>query len=109
MDGDRRPRVRTVARSVGPTGGGSAEQRWVHLERLAETTGRGWALSLRGAFLGEGRSTEGGWPGTKREARALLADSIAASTHDLAGASSDELERSVASLYAAARRHWLTR
>jgi hypothetical protein len=84
-------------------------QRSMQLERLADDAGRGWARSLLAAFNQERRPAEGGWPGTKREARALLADAIAASTHDLSGANSDEIERCAVSLYSAARYHWLKR
>jgi hypothetical protein len=85
------------------------EQRSMQLQRLADDAGQGWARSLLAVFTQEKRPVEGGWPGTKREARVLLADAIAASTQDLSGANSDELERCAVSLYSAARHHWLKR
>ena len=66
----------------------------------ATRIGRAWAEEVRAALHRDGRSANGGWPGTMREARQHAARS------DDALCTADR-EAAVHALYAAARSHWL--
>lgn len=81
------------------------EVRRAQLERGAIAAGERWADQCRETLRQQGRLPSGGWPGTVREARALVA---AYFRTELSGPALtfEELERAAKISYARARRHW---
>lgn len=73
------------------------------LRDIALDVGRRWFDSWRVRLRGEGRSIEGGWPGTIKEARALVAASIR-----LPNVTMEELGWAARTSWAEAKRAWLT-
>lgn len=87
----------------------SAETRATILERAALEAARSWTATCFAALAQEGRRVDGGWPGTIREARTLVA---AEATRALAGQAMtllthEELDRLAQTTYEEARRAWL--
>ena len=66
--------------------------------------GASWARRCMADLRAEGRSVAGGWPGTRSEARRLVAEQVAVSG---SRPSYDEIERLVARAYSEARDTWL--
>lgn len=85
----------------------SAESRATLLEKAALDAARSWTATCFAALAQEGRRVDGGWPGTIREARTLVA---AEATRALAGQAlltHEELDRLAQTTYEEARRAWL--
>lgn len=78
------------------------------LEQGAITTGERWADRWCDSLRRQGRRASGGWPGTVREARALVAAYFTAELHGPA-LTYDELECAAKISYASAKHHWHTR
>jgi hypothetical protein len=81
------------------------EVRRAQLEQGAIAAGERWADRCRESLLQQGRRPSGGWPGTVREARALVAAHFKT---ELSGPAPtfEELELAAKISYARARRHW---
>jgi len=82
------------------------EARRALLERGAIATGERWADGWRETLRQQGRRASGGWPGTVREARALVAAYFKAELHGPA-LTYDELECAAKISYARAKHQWL--
>lgn len=63
-----------------------------------------WARRRMADVRAEGRSIAGGWPGTRSEARRIVAEQVAASG---SRPSHDEIEHLVTRAYSRARETWL--
>jgi hypothetical protein len=73
------------------------------LRDIALDVGKRWFDRWRAQLVGEGRCIEGGWPGTIKEARALVAASIR-----LPNVTSEELGWAARTSWAEAKRAWLS-
>lgn len=91
----------------GPPG---LELRKTLVQQTATAAGEVWAGWWRTQLESQGRAATGGWPGTLSEARARVFDSVLpemqkCGVHEL---SFDERELAAKTLYATARRRWLS-
>jgi len=79
------------------------------LRAAPAAVGAAWARDVSARLAAEGRSVEGGWPGTIVEARALISGRLRAELvgRDLHQASSEELVAAAARTYDEARSAWL--
>lgn len=79
------------------------------LRAAPAAVGAAWARSVSGKLASEGRSVEGGWPGTIVEARALISGRLRVELvgRDLRQASNEELVAAAARTYEEARSAWL--
>lgn len=84
-------------------------QRREQLAGVAEGAGVGWAQRLIRELTDDRRDIVGGWPGTMREARAVILKSLERSLPPSFAISHDETLEVVRTGYAAARRTWLAR
>jgi hypothetical protein len=85
------------------------EARRTLLVATAANVGRRLFAVRRSEVLGEGRAIAGGWPGTIREARAVVVAALApalAQRH-MPGPTNDELGWVMHAAYGEARRAWL--
>lgn len=84
--------------------------RRVLLGRAAESAGEGWAMERIAELRADHRRIQGGWPGTLREARALLHTSLPPSlaAEACSPPTRDEIEQAVRQAYATARDTWHT-
>jgi hypothetical protein len=82
--------------------------RRVLLGRAAEAAGAGWANQRIAELQAERRTIQGGWPGTLREARAFLNNSLPRSlaAEAVSPPTREELEQAVRQAYAVARDTW---
>jgi hypothetical protein len=79
------------------------------LEEGAAAVGAAWAQGLCSSIRREGRAIEGGWPGTRLEARARVAAGLADSLfrRGMSQLTGEELTRATEVTYARARQQWL--
>lgn len=84
-------------------------KRGVILRTAPTAVGTAWATALCANLAHEGRSVEGGWPGTIIEARALISRHlrIELEGRDMRQPSSEELVAAAAATYERARAAWL--
>jgi len=75
------------------------------VERAAADVAAAWVGGLIHELRTEGRAVAGGWPGTLREGRGLVLSALA--VRGLNPTPFDELEQTVRTAYALARRKWL--
>jgi hypothetical protein len=87
------------------TAGGA--QRRAQLEGAAEGAGVDWANRLIRELISDQRDIVGGWPGTLREARTAMLESLERSLPASFAISHDEQLQVIRVGYAAARRTWL--
>jgi hypothetical protein len=80
------------------------------LDSVAVQIGRKLFLHQRDMLVGEGRSVVGGWPGTKREARAVVVSVLGPTLAErrMAAPTLDELTSVMHAAYGEARRTWLS-
>jgi hypothetical protein len=78
------------------------------IEETATTLGRTWAVGRRRDLQREGRPASGGWPGTLREARALVEHALPMEMQGRSMNAITEPERELAArtAYASARNEW---
>ena len=79
------------------------------LRAAPAAVGAAWARDVSASLAHEGRSVEGGWPGTIVEARALISSHLRTELvgRDMRQASSEELAAAAARTYEEARTAWL--
>ena len=84
------------------------EARRVLLRETAFVAGREWFASWREDLVREGRSMDGGWPGTLSEARARVTASVgrALARRKMDTATYEELGLAVRAAYDEAKRAW---
>ena len=107
--------VDSAALPGGEAAGGSRRARRVSASRqslLVEAPaalGAAWAHGLCAGMQREGRSIEGGWPGTVVEARAMVLGHLVRelARRGMAPPSTAELTSATEITYDRARRHWL--
>jgi hypothetical protein len=87
---------------------GNASSRRGFIEETAATLGRTWAVGCRRDLQREGRPASGGWPGTLREARALVEHAFPVEMQGRRMNAITEVERELAvrTAYASARNEW---
>ncbi len=86
-----------------------ATRRSALLERTAVSVGETWARRVLAELCSEGRSAQGGWPGTISQARSRVSVVV---TSELARArfrpaAADEVDKTTRAAYAHARGVWL--
>jgi hypothetical protein len=81
----------------------------VLLSECVDVVCAAWVSSWRKALQKEGRAMQGGWPGTKAEARARILQFVGAelTRKHLPFPTPEQLDKASAEVYAAARRAWL--
>lgn len=84
-------------------------RRQAQLAGVAEDAGIGWAQQRIRELTDDQRDIVGGWPGTMREARAVILKSLERSLPPSFAISHDETQEVIRTGYAAARRTWLAR
>jgi hypothetical protein len=91
-----------------PDDTGNASSRRGFIEETATTLGRTWAVGCRRDLQREGRPASGGWPGTLREARALVEHAFPVEMQGRRMNAITEVERELAvrTAYASARNEW---
>lgn len=79
------------------------------LRTAPSAVGTAWAAALCAKLAHEGRSVEGGWPGTLIEARALITSHLRVELdgRDMRQPSTEELVAAAAATYERARAAWL--
>lgn len=87
------------------------ESRRMVVERTASAAGESWARWWRSELERQGRAVAGGWPGTLSEARARVLEAVLPEVKKLGiqELTFDEREAAAKTLYATARRRWLSR
>ena len=90
----------------GEPGGANSRQRL--LEERATALGRTYAAETREALAAEGRRIAGGWPGTMREMRARVNESlgVAAMQQTIRTLTEDERTLFTRTAYASASKEW---
>ncbi|PIE05846.1 MAG: hypothetical protein CSA75_02625 [Sorangium cellulosum] len=93
-----------------PSGSTSVSRR-VLVEQTATNAGEVWAGWWRKELVRQGRAAAGGWPGTLSEARAKVLETVLPEMRKrgMGELSFDEQELAAKTLYATARRRWLSR
>jgi hypothetical protein len=89
-------------------GGVDASSRHAFIEATAAALGKRWAAGCCCDLHREGRPASGGWPGTLREARALVGRTLPAEMQSRSMNTITEVERELAvrTAYASARGEW---
>lgn len=79
------------------------------LDDIALEIGQRLYTVQRDALIGEGRSIAGGWPGTMREARSVVAPTLGQvlARRAMSAATDDELRSVMHAAYGEARRAWM--
>lgn len=86
------------------------EARRTLVERTSSSAGEVWARWWRAELERQGRAAAGGWPGTLSEARARVLEAVLPDLkkHGIGELSFDERELAAKTVYATARRRWLS-
>ena len=94
--------------SSGPPVG--IESRRALVEKAATTAGEVWARWWRAELERQGRAAAGGWPGTLSEARARVLEAVLPDLRKsgIRELTFEERELAAKTLYATARRRWLS-